>query len=111
MEGDDSSGGEDGRGTLEKLASKLNTFLTDARTIKTGQYLVSMAHLCHHDTQLAHQVWVDLFPRIWTALSESQREVSVHVYWYTCRHSRLMGIQMHDFTVLFMCIHICTEIK
>ncbi len=77
MEGNGSSGGEDGRGgTLEKLASKLNTFLTDARTIKTGQYLVSMAHLCHHDTQLAHRVWIDLFPRIWATLSEPQREVS-----------------------------------
>lgn len=76
MEGNDSSGGEDGRGgALKKLASKLNSFLTDARTIKTGQYLISLAHLCHLDTELAHHVWIDLFPRVWTALSDAQREV------------------------------------
>ena len=78
MEGMDSDRGEDGKGGgLEKLASKLTSFLTDARSIKTGQYLTSVAHLCHLDTELAHQVWVDLFPRVWGALSDRQREVYV----------------------------------
>ncbi len=96
MEGNDSSGGEDGRGgALKKLSSKLNSFLTDARTIKTGQYLISLAHLCHLDTELAHHVWIDLFPRVWTALSDAQREVSQRDYNYA----------LHRF-LCYMCMHV-----
>ncbi len=94
MEGNDSSGGEDGRGgALKKLSSKLNSFLTDARTIKTGQYLISLAHLCHLDTELAHHVWIDLFPRVWTALSDAQREVGQRDYNYA----------LHSFCVIRTC--------
>ncbi|XP_064401908.1 transformation/transcription domain-associated protein-like isoform X2 [Halichondria panicea] len=101
MEGNDSSGGEDGRGgALKKLASKLNSFLTDARTIKTGQYLISLAHLCHLDTELAHHVWIDLFPRVWTALSDAQREVvSREVSPFMCSGAHLVQMDSHPSAV------------
>ena len=83
MEGMDSDRGEGGgSGALEKLTTKLNGFLNDARNIKTGQYLLSVSQLCHLDTDLAHHIWLDLFPKIWAAISERHRQVR-HTHTHT----------------------------
>lgn len=76
MEGMDSDMGDGGgSGALEKLTTKLNTFLSDARSIFSGRYLLSLIQLCHMDTQLAYSTWVDLFPRLWSVLSDRHRQV------------------------------------
>ena len=76
MEGMDSDMGDGGgSGALEKLTTKLSTFLSDARSICSGRYLLSLIQLCHMDTQLASSTWVDLFPRLWSVLSDRHRQV------------------------------------
>ena len=76
MEGMDSDHGDGGgSGALEKLTTKLNTFLSDARGVNTGRYLLSLVQLCHMDTQLAYTTWVELFPQLWSRLSDRHRQV------------------------------------
>ena len=73
MDGDRGNGG--GVGALDKLSSKLSQFLSDLRTVKSGQYLLSLIHLCYVDTDLAYRTWVGLFPHLWNCLNDQQREV------------------------------------
>ena len=73
---DSDRGDGSGSGALEKLATKLGAFLSDLRVVQSQQYLLSLAHLCHADTQLAYDTWVNLFPQLWGVLSERQRQVS-----------------------------------
>ena len=100
MEGMDSDMGDGGgSGAIEKLTTKLNTFLSDARSIFSGRYLLSLIQLCHMDTQLAYTTWVDLFPRLWGVLSDRHRQVQhglisrllscLLVAGGACLHSRL----------------------
>ena len=68
-----------GMGALNKLSSKLSQFLSELKSVKSGQYLLSLAQLCYADTKLAYEMWSKLFPRLWAALSDQQRQVHVHV--------------------------------
>lgn len=77
MDSDVADGG--GSGALEKLASKLTGFISDARSIKTSQFVLSTAALCYLDTELSHYTWVEMFPRLWSILSERQQNVCVYV--------------------------------
>ena len=72
---DSDKGDGSGSGALEKLSNKLNQFLTEAKRIHAHQYLLSVAQLCHSDTQLANDTWIKLFPKIWSSLSDRQRQV------------------------------------
>ena len=74
MDSDRGDGG--GSGALEKLTTKLSAFLTESRTIKCTQFLLSLTHLCHVDTQLAHHMWIEVFPKVWAILTDRQRSVS-----------------------------------
>lgn len=81
MEGMDSDHGDGGgSGALEKLTTKLNTFLSDARSINSGRYLLSLVQLCHMDTQLAYTTWVELFPQLWSRLSDRHRQVGFELF-------------------------------
>ena len=75
MDSDRGDGG--GSGALEKLTTKLSGFISDARNIKTSQFVLSVASLCYMDTELAYWVWVEMFPKIWGILAEAQRTVSL----------------------------------
>ena len=72
----DGSGG----GGLDKLTSKLTGFISDAKNIKTSQFVSSVAALCHMDLDLSYWLWVEMFPKLWKILSEGQRTVSVFPY-------------------------------
>ena len=78
MDTDRGDGG--GMGALSKLSSKLSQFLSELKSVKSGQYLLSLAQLCYVDTKLAYEVWVRLFPRLWGCLSDQQRQVRT-LYW------------------------------
>ena len=67
----DGSGG----GGLDKLTSKLTGFISDAKNVKTSQFVCSTAALCHVDLDLAYWVWMEMFPRLWKTLAEAQRNV------------------------------------
>ena len=64
-------------GGLDKLTTKLTGFISDAKNIKTSQFVLSLSALCHVDTDLAYWVWVELFPKLWGILAETQRMVRI----------------------------------
>ena len=93
-----------GMGALNKLSSKLSQFLSELKSVKSGQYLLSLAQLCYADTKLAYEMWSKLFPRLWAALSDQQRQV--HVYMYV--------VHVHVFKVyilLYIHVYTCTCIN
>lgn len=75
MDSDRPDGG--GSGALEKLSTKLLSFISEARGVKSNQLLLAIVQLCYHDTQLCYDVWVELFPKLWTTLTDRQRTVSI----------------------------------
>lgn len=46
---------------------------------QTASFLGPMAQLCHKYSNLAHTVWVDLFPQLWNLLTEKQQQVSLEL--------------------------------
>lgn len=63
--------------TITKLITKHYEFIEISKNVTTDQFLVAAAQLCHMDTSLAEQVWLQLFPKLWDILDEQQRSVSV----------------------------------
>lgn len=49
--------------TLSKLLSKHYEFIEMSRKVTTDMFMNAAAQLCHMDTGLAEQVWLDMFPR------------------------------------------------
>ena len=74
MDSDRPDGG--GSGALEKLSSKLSSFISEARGVKCDQLLLAVVQLCYHDTQLCYDMWVEVFPKLWATLTDRQRTVS-----------------------------------
>ena len=74
MDSDRPDGG--GSGALEKLSTKLSSFISEARGIKCDQLLLAIVQLCYHDTQLCYDMWVEMFPKLWATLTDRQRSVS-----------------------------------
>ena len=64
-----------GLGALSRLSSKLSQFLSELKSVRSRQFLLSLAQLCYSDTSLAYETWVALFPRLWACLSDHQRQV------------------------------------
>lgn len=62
--------------TIKKLIAKHYEFIEISKGITTDQFLMAAAQLCHMDTALAEQVWLQLFPKLWSILDEQQRNVS-----------------------------------
>ena len=57
-----------------KLMLRQTKFLEAARTVKTVHLLQSAAQLCHSSVELAQTLWISLFPRVWSTLSDRQRQ-------------------------------------
>ena len=74
MDSDRPDGG--GSGALEKLSTKLSSFISEARGVKCEQLLLAVVQLYYHDTQLCYDMWVEIFPKLWAILSDRQHTVS-----------------------------------
>lgn len=70
------AGGER-RATLAHLIGKQSEFLEHSKKIRTEQFLLAAAQLCHMDTNLAERVWLDIFPRLWSTLDEHQHNTLI----------------------------------
>ncbi|XP_074658755.1 transformation/transcription domain-associated protein-like [Tubulanus polymorphus] len=68
--GDSSS---DPKQNLQVLLQRQAKFIENMRQLKTVSFLNAVAQLCHSSTPLAHNVWLELFPRIWKILTERQQ--------------------------------------
>lgn len=62
--------------TISKLITKHYEFIEVSKNVTTDQFLIAAAQLCHMDTALAEQVWLQLFPKLWDILDEQQKSVS-----------------------------------
>lgn len=60
-----------------KMIKKHYEFIQASRSIRTDQFLIAAAQLCHMDTSLAEHVWLSMFPKLWSVLEEDQRTVSL----------------------------------
>ena len=54
--------------------------------------MTALSQLCHDNTQLAHIVWVDMLPKMWSALSERQRHVSSNHSPFHCAPSLSLSL-------------------
>ena len=61
--------------TLTEFIIKHAHFLESTKKIQTKQFLTSAVHLCHVDSKLAEQVWIDTFPKFWNILDEQQQSI------------------------------------
>ena len=74
--------------------------LNDRVLLQTASFLGPMAQLCHRYSNLAHTVWIDLFPQLWNLLTEKQQQVSNHAEPNSndgatiCRQSCLYGLSI-----------------
>lgn len=59
---------------LVKLISRQAEFLEANRKIRTEQFLIATAQLCHMDTSLAESVWLSIFPRMWSIMDDGQQQ-------------------------------------
>ncbi|KAF5284945.1 hypothetical protein FQA39_LY16900 [Lamprigera yunnana] len=58
---------------IRKLITKHFEFVEVSNNVTTDCFLAATAQLCHMDTNLAEQIWLQLFPRLWDILDEQQR--------------------------------------
>lgn len=63
------------KAALTQLVAHQAKFLETAREVRTSQFLNAAAQLCHMDTNLAENVWLEMFPRLWAILNARQQEV------------------------------------
>nr|XP_039255466.1 transformation/transcription domain-associated protein-like [Styela clava] len=66
---------KDPKQLLATLITKHGRFLESVTEVKICSFLNSVTQLCHHDTDLASKVWIQLFPRIWKVLSDKQQDI------------------------------------
>lgn len=63
--------------TVTKLINKHYEFIESRRNITTDSFLLATAQLCHMDTNLAEQVWLQNFPKLWDILDDQQRNTLI----------------------------------
>ena len=53
--------------------------------IQANRFLVAISQLCHSNTDLAYATWVSLFSKIWSILTDRQRQVVLlHIVLHQC---------------------------
>lgn len=75
------AGGE----TLAQLVSRQVKFLESIKDFKTIDFLKATAQLCHMDTSLTEQVWLNIFPQLWKILHDRERTVRYFKYYVNIR--------------------------
>ena len=67
---------------------------------QTVSYLQSLGQLCHGNTQLAHTVWLDMFPRIWKILTDrNQHNLAQELGPFLCSGSHVIQKDCHPSSI------------
>ena len=69
--------------------------------LQTVSFLNALSQLCHSNTELAHNSWLEMFPRIWKLLTDRQQAV--------CRKLRQFSILQKEVNVLTIFINIISK--
>merc|ERR1719391_1508094 len=56
------------------MITRQHKFFEIVKELKTKSFLDATSQLCHMDTGLAERCWLELYPRLWSILSDKQRE-------------------------------------
>lgn len=62
---------------VTKLITKHFEFIETCKNVPTSRFLLAVTQLCHMDSNLAEQVWLQNFPKFWSILDEQQRAVCI----------------------------------
>ncbi|QQP58074.1 Transformation/transcription domainassociated proteinlike [Caligus rogercresseyi] len=62
------------RSSLFQIISRQFKFLESIKEVKTVHFLNAASQLCHMDHNLAEDIWLNFFPRVWSVLGDKQRE-------------------------------------
>lgn len=65
--------------SLRNFIVELKMIIFSICYVQTASLLGPMAQLCHRYSNLAHTVWVDLFPQLWNLLTDKQQQVSLEL--------------------------------
>lgn len=57
---------------ISQMIAKQLEFIESSSRITTDQFILASAQLCHMDDNLAHNIWLNIFPRIWKSFDEKQ---------------------------------------
>ena len=62
------------RASLNQLVASQFKFLESGKDYKTLDFLQATAQLAHMNHELAEDIWLNFFPRVWRILSDKQRD-------------------------------------
>lgn len=78
------AGGE----SLAQLVSRQIKFLDSVKDFKTFDFLKAASQLCHMDTSLTEQIWLNIFPQLWKILHERERTVGILKFFHLIEKKR-----------------------
>lgn len=86
----------DPKQNLQLLLTRQAKFLESLRDVKTVTFLSALAQLCHVNTQLTHDIWVEMFPRLWKVLNERQQHtLAAELQPFLCSGAHLIQKDCH----------------
>ena len=81
---------------LTQMITKQHKFFEIVKELKTISFLNATSQLCHMDTGLAEKVWLELYPRLWSILSDKQREsLAAELVPFICSGSHVIQKDCH----------------
>ncbi|KAI0213609.1 Transformation/transcription domain-associated protein [Lamellibrachia satsuma] len=90
----------DRKQNLQVMLQRQAKFLETCREVKTVSYLHALSQLCHSDTHLAHDTWLQLFPRVWKVLSERmQHGLAGELGPFLCSGSHVIQKDVHPSSI------------
>ncbi|XP_071811547.1 transformation/transcription domain-associated protein-like isoform X3 [Apostichopus japonicus] len=63
----------DSKHHLHQFLTRSRKFIESLREVRTINFLAAFSQLCHSDTDLTNELWINLFPQIWKILSEKEQ--------------------------------------
>nr|CAD7586473.1 unnamed protein product [Timema genevievae] len=71
-------------------------FMEKLEGLHTSNFLLATTQLCHMDTALAESVWLDLFPKMWSIMSEKQQSFLLsEIVPFVCSGSHVVQKDCH----------------
>lgn len=62
------------RQLIDKLVKNQFQFFEFCKTVNNGDIVVSLCQLCHYNSELAHQIWIQLFIQMFNLLNPKQQQ-------------------------------------
>lgn len=93
-----------------KILKIVCSFLDQNRNYKCWSFYNSVAQLCYMDTKLAHHIWIQLFPRIYSILNNRQQNIiatQIVPFLLSGIHLRQRDMQISSINTFFEAVYYC----